>query len=193
MMILKRKPQITDQRSSKSSFSKTIGRFQADRSGATAIEFSMLAVPFFALMFAILESCLSFTAQQLLANVSDEVARDVRTGRLQGAAANEATIKGRICAKLDILVADGCPELEVDLQAYARFADVPKTIAYKSNGDIDTSGFTVNPGPSLSINSIRVFYRWPILMNMMQSYMSNIPGNKMLLYSTATWRNEPFD
>ena len=74
---------------------KTLGRFRADCSGSSAIEFSMLAIPFFGLMFAIIESSLSFTAQQILANVTDDVARDVRTGRMKGAQVNEGAVKAR--------------------------------------------------------------------------------------------------
>lgn len=171
---------------------RTLGSFRADRSGSTAIEFSMLAIPFFGLMFAIIESSLSFTAQQILANVTDDVARDVRTGRMKGAQVNEGAVKGRICDKLDILVSSGCPELEVDLRPYARFADVPKTIPL-ANNDINTTGFNVSAGPSLSINSIRVFYRWPVLADLVRAQVSSLRNGKTLLYATATWRNEPFE
>ena len=40
-----------------------LSRFARDRSGATAIEFTVLAIPFAALVFAILESCISFAGQ----------------------------------------------------------------------------------------------------------------------------------
>lgn len=192
-MILRRKPTKVMEQKPSASLQKTLGRFQADRRGSTAIEFSLLALPFFALVFAIMESSLSFTAQQILANATDDVARDVRTGRFKGSAVTENAVKGRICDKLSVLVAAGCPELEVDLQTYARYSQVPRSIPFKANGDIDTSGFNVRAGPSQSINNIRTFYRWPVIADIMRGKLSNLPDDKTLLYATTTWKNEPFE
>ena len=58
-------------------------RFLRDRSGSTAIEFALLAIPFSVLVFAILESCISFAGQQVMANVTDDIARQLRTGQLK--------------------------------------------------------------------------------------------------------------
>lgn len=196
-MILRRKNKnnkanrATNETATAVTSTKTLGRFQADRSGSTAVEFSLLAIPFFALMFAIIESSLSFTAQQILANVTDDIARDIRTGRFKQGDVRQGTVADRICDRLDVLVSDGCPELEIDLRPYARFADVPTTIPLRNN-DINTTGFIVQSGPSLSINSIRVFYRWPIIADMVRSKLSNLKDGKTLLFATATWRNEPF-
>ena len=72
-----------------------VRRFFRARGGATAIEFVILALPFSALIFAILESCVSFAAQQLISNATDDIARQIRTG--QGM--SYATIQARpICA-----------------------------------------------------------------------------------------------
>ena len=60
-------------------------RFLRDRRGSTAMEFAMLAVPFALLVFAILESCISFAGQEVMANITDDVARQLRTGQLRAA------------------------------------------------------------------------------------------------------------
>ena len=61
-----------------------------------------------------------------------------------------------------------------------------------SDKDIDTSDFAVTPGDALSINMLRVFYRWPVMTDLMRSSMSNLKDGKTLLFSTITWRNEPY-
>ena len=43
-----------------------VRRFAGNRKGVVAIEFAALAIPFSLLVFAILESCISFAAQQVL-------------------------------------------------------------------------------------------------------------------------------
>jgi hypothetical protein len=55
----------------------------ATKEGSTAIEFTMLAIPFSMLVFAVLESCISFAAQQVMANAADDVARQFRTGQIK--------------------------------------------------------------------------------------------------------------
>lgn len=167
-------------------------RFGKDRRGSVAIEFSMLILPFTLLVFAVLETCLSFAAQQVMANVTDNVSRSLRTGKLKPAAVTSASMFNLICSDIDVLVASGCPGLVIDLKTYATFSAVPTTIAYLGNGDINTAGFAVTPGGPLAIESLRVFYRWPVMTDFMRSRLSTLPGGKTLLYSTLTWKNEPY-
>ena len=170
-----------------------IRRFSRERKGSVAIEFAIMATPFIALIFAILESCLSFATQQLIANSVDRVSRDVRTGRLKIANLSGQQLHTLICNNISLMAPDGCPDLIVDLNNYANFAAVPKRVPFTGSGDINTTGFTVNPGGPSTINHMRVYYRWPVMTDFMRAQMSNMPGGKTLLLSSATWRNEPFD
>jgi len=170
-------------------------RFARNADGAVAIEFAALIIPFCLLVFAVLESCISFAAQQVLSNATDDVARQFRTGQIRQADldTDPFLVSRTICAKLEILVASGCPELEIDLKSYATFKEAAdKRIAFKNN-DIDTTGFSIVPGPSGSKNQLRVFYRWPVMTDFMRKSMSNLRNGKTLLYATVTWQNEPFD
>ncbi|WP_245470055.1 TadE/TadG family type IV pilus assembly protein, partial [Mesorhizobium sp. M2C.T.Ca.TU.002.02.1.1] len=83
--------------------------FFSDRRGSTAMEFAMLAIPFALLVFAILESCISFAGQEVMANITDDVARQLRTGQLQKTNVSEASVKQLICSRLEIIVAQDCP------------------------------------------------------------------------------------
>lgn len=171
-----------------------LSRFRRSRDGSVAIEFTMLAIPFSLLIFAVLESCISFGAEQVLVNVTEKVARQVRTGQLRPADLSDSSLKTLICADLSIFVAAGCPDLAVDLQSYPTFTDAAAVrIKFTSDNDIDTTGFKVAPGPSQSKNMLRVFYRWPVMTNLLAKQMSNLKNNKTLLFATVTWQNEPFD
>ena len=170
-----------------------LSRFVKNREGSAAIEFAALALPFAFLIFAILESCLSFAAQQLLANSADKVARELRTGQTKAAGFDEAALRAKICADLELIVTSGCPGLEVDLKEYATYADAAAVqIVLTSNNDIDTTGFAVTPGKSQTKNMLRVFYRWPVITEFMRESMGMTDG-KAILFSTVTWQNEPFD
>lgn len=187
---------MSDQNEAKPGAKRHFGlrRFRRDTRGAVAIEFVVLAIPFALLVFAILESCISFAAQQVLSNATDDIARQLRTGQIKAGAVTEQSLKTMICDRLEIIVADGCPGLEVDLRRFNTFADAAAVrIKLTSDRDIDTSGFGVSPGPSMTKNMLRVFYRWPVMTDFMRKSMSNLKDGKTLHFATATWQNEPFD
>jgi Flp pilus assembly protein TadG len=175
--------------------------FLRNRSGSTAVEFTLLSIPFAVLVFAILETCISFAGQQIMANATDDIARQIRTGQLKrGPQLTETTLKTMICERLDVIVSPTTclDELEVDLQQFTTFAEAA-TVRVKLTGgnrdtrDLDTSGFKVDPGLSQSKNMLRVFYRWPVITDFMSKLVSNIKDGKTLHIATATWQNEPFD
>ncbi|PDQ20433.1 pilus assembly protein TadE [Mesorhizobium sanjuanii] len=174
------------------------GRFVRDRRGSTALEFAILAIPFALLVFAILESCISFAGQEVMANATDDVARRLRTGQEKQADMNEATLKAMICSRLEIMVAKDCPGLEVDLRKYDTFAAAAAAGFKIQDRKIVLTGttpttFTVSPGPAESINMLRVFYKWPVMTDLMASSMANLEGGKTLHFASITWQNEPFD
>lgn len=168
-------------------------RFCKHNRGSVAIEFALIALPFFLLIFAVVEITLSFTAEQVMSNVVDDISRQLRTGQLKTTDVSDATkLKARICPLL-LMAATPCPDLEVDLQTYATFKTVPTTIPLKSDNDVDVSALKVNPGGAGTINQLRVFYRWPILTDLMKTRIASIQSQgKTLLFSTATWQNEPY-
>ncbi|TIU67670.1 MAG: pilus assembly protein, partial [Mesorhizobium sp.] len=148
-------------------------RFSGDRRGSTAIEFAMLALPFALLVFAILESCISFAGQEVMANATDDIARQLRTGQLRPADVSGTKLKDMICAKLEIMVAKNCPGLLVDLREYPTFADAATASFKIVNGDIvltqgtNSTSFGVSPGLAESKNMLRVFYKWPVMTDFM--------------------------
>lgn len=168
----------------------TAARFFANKRGTVAIEFAMIALPFFLLIFAVIEVSLSFTAQQVMANATDDIARQLRTGEIK--TLNLTQLKQMVCTRL-LMPAANCPDLVVDLRTYTTFALVPKTIPLKTGGDVNSTGFKSAPGGASTINQLRVFYRWPIFTDLMKPRIATIDGTgKILLFSSATWRNEPY-
>jgi Flp pilus assembly protein TadG len=177
-----------------------LSRFVRDRSGATAIEFTILAIPFSLLVFAILESCISFAGQQVMSNVADDIARQLRTGQIKASdpTFTQAKLKEMVCEKLEIMVADGCLGLNVDLRSFDTFEEAAALrIEYlgssKDDRRLAPSNFTFDPGPALSKNVLRVFYEWPVITDFMRASMSNLKDGKTLHFATVTWQNEPFD
>jgi Flp pilus assembly protein TadG len=171
-----------------------LARIVRNKEGATAVEFTLLSIPFAILVFAILESCISFAGQQLMANITDDVAREIRTGQLRPADITKESLEKRICDRLEIIVAADCPGLEVDLREFPTFAAAAAVrIKLTADRDLDTSDFDIKPGLSMSKNMLRVFYKWPVITDFMSKLVSNIKDGKTLHFATVTWQNEPFD
>src|SRR5690606_1151767 len=102
--------------------------------------------------------------------------------------------RDKVCARMEILVPEGCPGLAVDLRKFDTFQEAAAVhTRLTSTGDLDTTGFKVEPGPAQSKNMLRVFYNWPVITDFLREAMSNLDGGKTLLFATATWQNEPFD
>jgi len=169
------------------------GLFARSRQASVAVEFALLALPFSLLIFAILETSVAYVAQQAITNATDDIARQLRTGVLKSSDVSGGKLKQILCARIPVLITQDCNnQLLVDLESYSSFDKVPTTIPFTSTGDIDTSGFKVAPGDTLSINQLRVFYRWPVMTDIMRQRISNLPNGKTLLYATDTWQNEPY-
>jgi Flp pilus assembly protein TadG len=167
-------------------------RFVNNARGSIAIEFAALAIPFSLLVFAILESCISFAAQQVLSNVADDVARQFRTGQIKQGI-SEADFREMVCDRLEIIVTDGCPGLEIDLRNFTTFAAAAAKRIPIKDGDLDKGALGFDPGKSGTKNQLRVFYRWPVITDFMRKSMSNLPDGTTLHFASVTWQNEPFD
>ncbi|EJN05288.1 TadE/TadG family type IV pilus assembly protein [Phyllobacterium sp. YR531] len=166
-----------------------LSRFIGNRSGTVAIEFGMIALPFFFMIFSIMEVGVGFTAQQAMVNSTDKIARQVLTGELRTADLSMANLKAKICAGL-LMPEKDCPNLVVDLRSYTNFAAIPKTLPIKANGDVNSAGFVSTPGGAGTINHLRVFYRYPVVTDFLSR---RIEGTKrILIFSSATWRNESY-
>ena len=78
----------------------TVRRFARRKDGAAAVEFAIVAFPFFALMFAIIETALVFLAQQTLETVTTNAARLILTGQAQAQGLTQTTFKNAVCAQV---------------------------------------------------------------------------------------------
>lgn len=167
--------------------------FGRDENGVTAVEFALVAFPFFVFIFAIIELGVSFVAQQMLSSATDDVARRFYTGELNRANTTPEAVHDSICGKIQFMVAAGCPNLAINLNNYDNFADVPIKNLITTEGRLGLPA-TINIGGPSTINQINVLYRWPAITSIMSLITPGISADKNIvpLFTTMTWRNEPF-
>lgn len=174
---------------------KKLEAFHSDNRGIAAVEFAMIAIPFFFLIFGLLEVCVIFILSSVLEHSANEAARQIRTGQFQtaGYADPAAKFKEDVKSKLFGMMADDT-KLKIDVQVFSDFAGTggtPPTFD-ATTGDLDDSGFGMNAGAQNEIVVIRVFYEWDLIIPVMSAPLANMDGSRRLLQATVAFRNEPF-
>ena len=171
---------------------RAVRRFRRDRKGAAALEFGLVALPFFLLTFGLAEIALIGFAQASLDDAVSETAREIRTGQAQTNGLSYTQIKGQLCAQItDLMPMDCANNLYLDVNTFASFVTVQNSNPVQNN-TFNTSGFGYNPGVASSIVVVRAYYRWQVLTPFFQAVFANVGGGQRILSSTMMFRNEPF-
>jgi Flp pilus assembly protein TadG len=166
-------------------------RFVRHQDGATTVEFAMVAAPFLAMMFAIIETALVFFAGQTLETAGADSARLIMTGQAQTQGFDQAKFKQAVCAKIYGLF--NCSTgLYVDVKNYSSFAAINTAKPIDGSGNVQTGSFGYEPGGPGDIVVVRLLYQWPVYVSLLGLNLSDTTGNKRLLMSTIAFRNEPY-
>lgn len=165
-------------------------RFVRQEDGAAAVEFALVAVPFLALIFAILETALVFFASQTLEAAVSDASRLIMTGQAQTANYTQADFKSAVCARIYGLF-DCAGGLYVDVKNYTSFSSI-NTAAPVNNGTFDSSKMAYQASGPNCIQVVSLYYQWPIYVTMLGNNLANLSGGKRLLAATAVFRNEPY-
>ena len=183
-------------------------RFRRSRDGAAAIEFAILSIPYFMIIFAILETFVAFTAEQVVTSAVDKLGRQIRTGNItygQGRSTDKDSPSFRqlFCDEISFMMRCDAAEvatpnrLYLDVRSFSTFAAIPKTVTI-SSGTLDITGFAFTPGGASTINMVRAYYYWPVTVDLLRSYIGNInrPGQTgkadFLIVQTTAFQNEAY-
>lgn len=167
-----------------------LSRFRRDKRGVTAVEFAMVALPFFFLLYAIIDISLVFFAQTTLENGVISAARQIRTGQAQAANMTAAQFRTLVCNQINMLL--GCDaRLGLDVRRFTNFGNVNLPTALDGNGNL-SGNMTFNPGVAGDIIVVRAFYVWPMLTPTVGDNFVNMAGGHRLLTTSVAFRNEPF-
>jgi Flp pilus assembly protein TadG len=180
--------------------------FVRSRDGTAAIEFALLAIPYFLIIFAILETFVAFVAEQVVSNAVDTMAREIRTGQITSAT-GEQQFRQDFCNEISVIIVCSAAELTtptnlyLDVESYAKFADMPTTVPRVSSdpySDLDTTGLKFAPGGAQTNNMVRAYYRWQVITDLLRPYLTTIRPTDgsmpttYLIVATAAFQNENF-
>jgi len=165
-------------------------RIARDESGATIVEFALVAVPFFLLIFAILEIGLALWATFELENATEEAGRLIRTGQVFDQSISEGQLRTRICDRTTILF-DCEAKLRLDVRSNQNFGGLTAPAALDADDNLKED-FTYSPGGSNSAVLITSFYEWPLINLISEAGFGNMGSGNRLLRASSVFRSEPF-
>lgn len=173
-----------------------VRRFKADKGGATAIEFAFLAIPFFTLLFGILELAIIFFLSSTLSHAVGEAGRLIRVGSFQNC--GQAAFKTAVCSRMNAI--GNCQNnLRIDVVSGPTFNVInlidppvpPQAQPGQPAPPIPNGQFT----PTIAGDPVvvRALFYHKLLLPPQLTRLENIPGSgTRVITSTTAFRNEPF-
>lgn len=175
-------------------------RFQRNQNGATAVEFALVAVPFLALLFAIIELAMMFWTTQILEESLSQTARSLLTGQSQtryasgSATANRDAFKNDLCTNAGFPLID-CSKLFVDVRTYTTFGTASTGTSGSdpvSGGAMNTAGFTYSQPQAGQIVVVRAALEYSLFFTQWSQALASIGSGKRGIVATTAFKAEPF-
>lgn len=160
------------------------------RSGVAAIEFAMVALPFFFMIFAVMQLGLLFVIDSVLENATLSAARLIRTGEASTRNLTAAQFKTELCSHMSVFSTECASRATVDVRTITQFRNqtLPDPVV---NGQLPANPPYTN-GTTSSLILVRVWYKQPLIAPTMFQAMSRLSSGETLLSMTTAFRTEPY-
>lgn len=172
---------------------KCVKSYKKNEDGAVAIEFAIISVPFFMLLFSIIEISLVFIAEINMTQATYETARMIRTQ--QGGIDTADEFKTEICNRMHV-VPNCQSNLQVEVMVHAEFDDVEYGNHLNTEDEL-RDDFVYQKGGPNSIVTVRTFLEWDLFAQLPNFGLgnsfgfSNMANGNRLIQGFAAFRNEP--
>lgn len=183
------------------SLPKLYKRIHKCEDGAAAVEFALVAVPFFICLFAIIELALVFLISQVMEEATNYASRYVMTGRsadgttvVSGTGGGSGTLsqaefKQKVCDYIPALFS--CNKVIVDLTIYDTFNGAITTKLYKESNTLETfGGYGTTSGNAIAV--VRAGYNYNVYVAKLLPWMLDNTQNGHTIMAVRSFRVEPF-
>ena len=177
-------------------------RWRREESGATAVEFAIIAMPFLLLLFGLVSVCLYYFADFSMENATWQAARAVRTGQLQqstGAYSGKVTnadrqtaLKKAFCDKA-FLFTDCNTKAVVIVQSNAGFSSITQPSCTSNGSVINQATAAFNAGGASSVVLVTICYPWDFGGKLPLLTVHNLNNGALLMQASAAFRTEPYN
>lgn len=169
-------------------------RFVRAQDGATAVEFAIVGIPFFFMLFMMLELAIVLAISMSLDDAMRSASRRIRTGELQEAGgASLASFREDVCNRMLFMETHCRTHLTLDVRTYPQWADATPPEPVGADGEFNESEMTFVPGGAEDIVLARAYYRWKLITPFLSQALVRVGGTDTIVTSTVTFRNEPYE
>ncbi|SDQ90701.1 TadE/TadG family type IV pilus assembly protein [Brevundimonas sp. 374] len=165
--------------------------FRRKRDGSAAVEFAMVAIPFFLMIFSILELGVVFVLDSVLETAAMDSGRLIRTGQAHAQGFDKTKFKAQVCSKMVVFKSDCDSRMTVDVRVIPKFS-APAVQDPITNNAMDDKKTIYNGGKAGDLILVRIWYAHPLATPLLSQAVSRIGTGKVLLTATTAFRNEPW-
>jgi hypothetical protein len=156
-----------------------------------AVEFALVAAPFFFLLFSILQIAFLFVLDSLLENATLQTARLVRTGQAVEREMTRDQFKATLCENMSIFAAE-CPNrVVVEVRELPQFRGPPPPNPVV-NGALDEAALPYTNGQPGALVLVRVWYKQPLFVPTLPQAVSRADTGEVFINVTTAFRSEPY-
>ena len=189
-------------------------KFRRDQDGATAVEFALISVPFFMMLFGIMSICQLYFWTFTTENAVWSASRDIRTGTFQTAAgptygpiAGNPQTQAQLITDFQTAICNGTvnkgdcmANSVVVVQAQTSFSNIvvptaPNTICTPSGNTMITSSAAAsafNAGVASSVVLVTFCYSWKFGAKLPFLTLPKLTDGGYLIQASAAFRTEPY-
>ncbi|HYD17141.1 MAG TPA: TadE/TadG family type IV pilus assembly protein [Patescibacteria group bacterium] len=167
-------------------------RWLKNEEGVTAVEFSLVAMPMFTLIFGIIELSMFFASGTVLEGASAEAARRIRTGQVQQSEEPEEEFKKLLCDQGGSML--DCDKIQYEV---IHVGGNSFSIADTMEPEFDDEGNLIphpfDAGSESEVVMVRTFYKWTFYTPFIGSMLTAGSGQDWIGHmSTVVIRTEPY-
>jgi Flp pilus assembly protein TadG len=169
---------------------RRLRRLGKDSSGATAIEFALLAGPFLLIVLGLIEIGVQYFASTSFESAVQRSARLIRTGQAQAQAMDLSSLRKTVCDDIYNLF-DCMNNTAFQVSILSSMTSVPADSAVDKDGKfVLEESFSSGQGSDYVL--VRGYYQFRPLLDVFGVIRTRLANGNYLYGATVLFRNEPF-
>lgn len=177
---------------------RLLRRWKVESAGSTAVEFAVVAIPFFFFIFGLIGCAFYFFVSNSVENGMDQTSRLIRTGE---AVTNKMTVnqfKQGICDGAGSWI--DCKKLQIFVRSYGQsWSNVTAAApCVDANGVISTNTapgtdlIAIYSGTASDVVVVTACYKWDFPSKLPLVKLGNMNDGSLMLQTATAFRSEPY-
>jgi Flp pilus assembly protein TadG len=174
------------------------GKWLSDDSGSAAVEFALVALPFFLFTLGIIGIGLYFLTQNALEQGVENASRQLRTGEAQKNAITVSQFKTLLCTEAGSYI--DCSKVSVLVQSSTDWSGITPASCVDSNSNMASSTGSAGDliskyaGSSKTVVLVTVCYKWDLatLFSFLKLGSGPDGSGPAIVQAATTFRSEPY-